>query len=512
MTLLRISRCLSVATIVAGLASVAVPERASADEIRVSDTAGFVAALDRAKPGDVILLGEVHFPILQVAKRSYSGRVRIVGTALTRLAGLAIRESQNISVENVMVTPLGDNGARVSVDKSSEIEFRRVRFLGVEGKGRGVELDIARDSSRVTVIESEFTLCRSGRPCLQPGGRDISVLRSNFHDCFDCDMVRGGGSGVTLVGNTFERALRGSGRTHNDLVQILGGGPWTIVGNRFGERNAGAAQIYINPNRNNVSNRIHDVKILSNIFRGEMNYAIRLGAGQESGVGAPQGIMIANNTILSGRLSAIWLTDPWEKASLERRPVIANNIFAVSAPALCKRARTVSNLAFKGVPCSPTDRVGLAELDPSGAPLPGNLLVVDQADPAYAPPIDFYSRRRQGRPDRGAIEVGALTGSLPLHLSAPTRLTLKVAALQARKWRFTIRVRVAGAERVTARLVVQGRLRAFKTQDARATNRVALTLALPRDARRPGGALVRLQASSADGRLARRTVSVQIRR
>jgi hypothetical protein len=494
----------------AGLASLAVPERAYADEIAVTEAAGFEAALDRAKAGDVIRLGAVPFPILEITKRSYPGRVRIIGSPLTRLAGLEIRQSRNVSVENVLVTPLGDGHATVKLDDSSEIEFHRVRFVGLAGKGRGVRLDIGRGSSRITVVESEFTLCRG--PCLQPGGREISVVRSNFHDCFDCDMIRGGGVGVTLVGNTFERALHGSGRTHNDLVQVLGGGPWTIVGNRFGERNVGAAQIYINPNRNNVSNPIHDVKILSNIFHGEMNYAIRLGTGEKSDVGAPRGILIANNTILSGRLSAIWLTDPWENASLERRPVIANNILAVSAPALCSRAHTVSNLVVKGVACAPSDRVGVAQLDSSGAPLPGSRLVIDQADPSYAPPTDFYGRNRRGRPDLGAIELAALPSAVALRLAAPTRLVLKLGVLRAHKWRFTIRVQVAGAERVSARLIVRGRLRTVSTKAARGKSTVTLSLAVPRDARRPNAALVLLRASSADGRLAQRTVRVQIRR
>jgi hypothetical protein len=506
---LRSTFCLVVG---AAVALLALPERAHAEEIAVSDPAQFQAALDRVKAGDVIRLGDAQFPALDVIKRSYPGRVRIVGSPLTTLAGLEIRQSRNISVESLVVTPSGDGDATVKVDESSEIEFRRVRFLGGEGKGRGVDLDIGRGSSRVTVVESEFTLCRSGRPCLQPGGREISVLRSNFHDCFDCDMIRGGGSSVTVVGNTFERALRGSGRTHNDLIQILGGGPWTIVGNRFGEREFGAAQIYINPGLGNSSNPIHDVKILSNIFHGEMAYAIRLGVGQQSDVGAPRGVLIANNTILSGRLSAIWLNDPWASAPLEKRPVIANNILAVSAPALCSRARTFSNLAFKGVACSTSDRVGVAQLDSSGAPLPGSRLVIDRADPAYAPPTDFYGRHRRGRPDLGAIEVAGLPSAVALRLAAPTRLTLRVGALQARGWRFTIRVRVAGAERVSARLIVRGRLRAVTTRDARGRSAVTLTLTVPRDARRPSAALVTLQASSADGRLAQRTVRVQIRR
>jgi hypothetical protein len=512
MTVVRIFRCLLVAAALASLALLAIPGRGSADEIAVTDAEGFEAALNSAKAGDVIQLGAVHFPVLQIQRRSYAGRVRIVGTALTTLAGLKISWSRNISVENVIVTPSGEDDARVPVDKSSEIEFNSVRFIGGEGKSRGVELDIGRGSSRVSVVESEFTLCRSGRPCLQPGGTDVSVLRSNFHDCFDCDMIRGGGSGVTLVGNTFERALRGSGKNHNDLIQILGGGPWTIVGNRFGERGAGAASIYVNPNRRNATNPIHDVKILSNILHGEMHYAIRVGVGQKSGVGAPRGVLIANNTILAGRTSAIWLTDPWEQAPVEQRPVIANNILAVSAPVLCGRARTFSNLVFKGKACSQTDRVGRAELDSSRAPLPGSTLVIDRADPAYAPATDYYGRSRRGLPDLGAVEFAGLRESEPLHLLAPASLTPRLSALRADNWRVAVPVRVVGAQKLSARLIVRGRSRTSVTRSVRGLRAVTVALSLPQDVRQAGSALVALQASSSDGRLAHRSVLVLIRR
>jgi hypothetical protein len=511
MTVVRIFRCLLVAAALASLALLAIPGRGSADEIAVTDLAGFDAALDRAKAGDVIHLGAVRFPVLQIKRRSYPGKVRIVGTALTTLAGLRISWSRNISVENVIISPFADTDAKVPVDKSSAIEFNGVRFVGGEEKGRGVELDIGRGSFQVSVVDSEFTLCRSGRPCLQPGGRDVSVLRSNFHDCYDCDMIRGGGSGVTISGNTFERAFRGSGKNHNDLIQIMGGGPWTIVGNRFGERDAGAASVYLNPNPRNATNPIHDVKILSNIFHGDMNYAIRVGVGQKSRVGAPRETVIANNTILAGRTSAIWLTDPWEQAPVEQRPVIANNILAMSARELCGRARTFSNLVFKGAPCGPSDRVGRAQLDASAAPLPGSTLVIDRADPAYAPASDYYGRSRRGPPDLGAIEFAGPPDYEPLRLLAPARLTPRVAALRARKWRLPVPVTVVGAQKLSARLIVRGRSRTAMTRTVRGLRAVMILLFLPGDLRRPGPALVSLQASSSDGRLAQHTVRVQIR-
>jgi hypothetical protein len=387
-----------------------IPERLrdGARELTVIDGKAFKRALRRAQPGDVLRLANGTFPKLSVKNRRFSSPVRIAGSGATKLDGLSIRDSHNVVFEDLLVTPSGPFNARVNIQASSAIGFARVRFVGVE-RGRGVELDVGRSSSEVWVEESEFTRCRKGRPCLQPGGKNIRVANSRFHDCFDCDFVRGGGSGVTLAGNVFERALRERPGNHNDLIQIMGGGPWTMVGNRFGELDAGAAQIYINPHPRNDTNPIHDVRIVSNVFTGDMYFAVRLGVGRRSVVGAPRNVSVINNTILSGRASAVFLTRGWQELRLEQRPLLANNIFAIQGPSVCARARTSSNLILQGRPCSADDVLATSiSLDALGRPTSRTSVVIDRADATHAPPTDFYGRGRKGIPDIGAIEVDRL--------------------------------------------------------------------------------------------------------
>ena len=48
--------------------------------------------------------------------------------------------------------------------------------------------------------------------------------------------------------------------------------------------------------------------------------------------------------------------------------------------------------------------VGDAKLDFRGRPTAASTLVIDQADPAYAPSRDLLDHRRVGPPDIGAFE------------------------------------------------------------------------------------------------------------
>jgi hypothetical protein len=255
----------------------------------------------------------------------------------------------------------------------------------------------------VLVFDSEFTQCRANKACLLAHGSAISIQSTRFHDCFDCDMIRGAGSRVSISGSSFDRALRGLHGNHNDLIQVMGGGPWTISANRFGMRQGGAAQVYVNPGIRNTTKPIHDVTIASNIFTGTMAFALFVAGGQKSGIGAPRNVRIVNNTILSGSQSAVRLSDAFRTLAPDERPIVANNIFAVSNGALCGAAAMSRNLIEKGRGCK-GDLKGLARLADDEAPTPQSRLVIDRAVPRYAPARDFYGRVRIRRPDLGAVE------------------------------------------------------------------------------------------------------------
>jgi hypothetical protein len=85
---------------------------------------------------------------------------------------------------------------------------------------------------------------------------------------------------------------------------------------------------------------------------------------------------------------------------------VANNILSRVIESSCGRGRFVSNLVLSGAACA-QDRTGDANLDANtAAPTAQSSLVVNKADPRYAPKTDFYGRQRRGLPDLGAIELG----------------------------------------------------------------------------------------------------------
>jgi hypothetical protein len=403
---------LLVASACAGAESAAQPSapQAGGPIIAVQDEASFKAALAKARAGTTIQLVDGDYPQLTVEKRSFAAPVFIVGSRNAKLAGIDFVGSINLVLKGVTITPPADVTAKITIEESSrKIVIDRVL---VDGRDEDVGAFVRTEhgTSDVTVRNSELTNCGRGGTCIRPGALNLRVVGNRFYDCRSCTFIKGG-VGVLVRGNTFDLAhnVRCTGGPlscpHNDLIQIMGGGPWTLVGNRFGDYEAGAAQVYVNPSLTNDTKPIHDVLIASNIFAGNGGQAIRIGVGQKSATPPPKNVRIVNNTILSGRRDTLFLTDPWAQIPLGEGPLVANNILMSLNPSICGRGRLVRNLVLRRPSC-PNNPTGNAKLDKrTAAPTAKSLLVVDKADPRYAPKTDFYGRLRRGPPDLGAIEL-----------------------------------------------------------------------------------------------------------
>lgn len=383
----------------AGPASPTGTEASSTDtSSSTADAKAFERAIDSAGPGTTIRLQEGSYESLEVEGKEFSAPVRIVGSAATTVGEIRVEDSRNVAFEGFVVAPATtETEAVVSVKDSEDVSFLRIRFDG-RSERQGVRLKVHRDSVGVSVVESDFTKCRSY--CVQPGGDSIEILRSRFHDLSESDAVKGGGSDVTVADSTFDRAVPGEAHSHhNDFIQVMGGGPWLIARNRFGHRKFGAAQIYVNAGSGKEEGElIEDVQIVSNLFTGDMAFAIRIG-------GDTARVSIVNNTILSGHMSGIRFADSLASLPESERPLVANNVIAVASERLCEGARTEANVFLKGAACSPTDRTAELQFDESGQPTSSLELLVDAADPDYAPETDLRGRRRDDSPDIGALEL-----------------------------------------------------------------------------------------------------------
>jgi hypothetical protein len=371
------------------------------------------AALAVARPGDVIRLADRAYPAgLVVYGAQYAGMVQIVGSRSAVLGSLLVKDDSNVTVSGLTIEPpAGGPPALLTVKNSTGIVIDSVLVDGRD-ESIGATLDLQSTASNVTVQNSELTDCGSMGTCVLPGASGLLLQGNSFHDCLDCDFVRGlaYGAGVTISGNSFDRAVRGSCAggpcNHNDHVQILGGGPWTIVGNRFGDRNAGAASVYVSTAANDHSYPVHDVLVDDNLLAGDAGLrGVWIGAGAGGGAGVPRNVQIVNNTILSGTDNGVFLPPGWLRQPAAARPLVANNVIAFGRATGCGGAAFSSNLVEQGATCpGSTDLTGAANLDASGRPTVESTRLVDAADPEYAPLLDYDGLPRVGLPDIGAFE------------------------------------------------------------------------------------------------------------
>lgn len=370
----------------------------------VTDAASFHAALALVRGGDTIRLADAAYAPLTVRRLDFDQPVTISGGRGARLEEITFDEASGFVLAGVSVTPPAAEQARVHVmDRSREITIRDVLVDG-RAEDAGATITTEESTSDVTIRDSEITNCGRGSKCVDPKAANLTIVGNEFHDCISCVFVKGYTTGVTIAGNTFDRSIPGvcdrHRCPHNDQIAIFGGGPWTIVGNRFGTIDRAPAQIYVNPV---LGGPVHDLTIESNLFADEAGVAVRIGVGAGRKFGPPVRVDVVNNTMLSGHNTAVYLNEPWADVPAGKRPLVANNVFAEQRGAHCERARFVSNLAEEGTEC-PGIQIGPPNLDPDGLPTPRSTLVIDRADPRYAPPTDFFGRGRFGPPDRGAFE------------------------------------------------------------------------------------------------------------
>jgi hypothetical protein len=162
-----------------------------------------------------------------------------------------------------------------------------------------------------------------------------------------------------------------------------------------------------------------DVRIVNNVFLRDDPLApgiiARVGilAGTRATARVPLRLEIVNNTILSGApkghaaASSIVLSPHYSDVLRRNRPLIANNVIGslMEAGLVCGRdRRSIQDVVVSGTGCSQTDAVGDPMLDPHGRPTAASTMVIDLANPTFAPPVDIDGTARVGPPDIGAYE------------------------------------------------------------------------------------------------------------
>ncbi|HET6172650.1 MAG TPA: hypothetical protein VFD90_08595 [Gaiellales bacterium] len=366
----------------------------------------FKAALKRVNvSGGTIRLPAGRVAPLQLFDLTPNRPIRLVGRPSTRLSGISIKRSKRIAVSGLRITPDGQP-AIADVSASSDISFRNVRFLGTQ-EDLGVALQLDPDDQNITVAQAEFAHCQHGLACILAQGRGLVIDHVRFHDVRDADVIRGAADDVTISDSDLHDALAGThSDNHNDLIQILGGGPWTIVRCHFGVRSNGAAQVYVDP-RSGPAGDVHDVHVESSLFTGsneDMFFAINVREPAQSSVPLASGVEFVNNTIVSANIAAIVLADQYAQVSSGRRPLVQNNILGRQKHPLCDVARMVTNVIGSGASC-PGDHRGSPGLDGKGRPAAASASLLGHGTADGAPATDLYGRKRADPPSIGAVEL-----------------------------------------------------------------------------------------------------------
>jgi hypothetical protein len=514
---LRIALAALAVPVVAACAGGTAAARADLDTLQVKDAASFQTALGKAKAGDTIQLADGTYAPLVLDKKHFAPAIRVVGSRNARIGSITFTGSSGIVVQGITLTPAGSEQARILIAAGTkDITLDDIVVNGRDQK-LGAFVETKEGTSDITIQNSDITNCGQKTGCIRPAAANLRVLKNHFFDCRSCIFIKGGTDGATITGNTFSLATPGSctgGQLvcpHNDLIAIFGGGPWMITGNRFGQIRGGTAQIYMNPGASNHDRPIHDVFVASNIFTGDLGYAIRVGVGGKAGVGPPKNVRIINNTILSGKFSSVHMNPPWKSVPKEQQPIVANNILGKLDKNECDMSRTSHNLILSGAGCASTDHVGQANLAFASevpVPTPSSTQVIDRADPTYAPKTDFFGNPRKGVPDIGAIEFS--TAFAQLKLGAPSSLSRRLSAVRAGGWRLVIPLTFNVTENLRVRLLVKNRIILTTTRRVSGKTHYKLVILLPAKARKAGSLILNLTASASGMKPVTRSVRIRL--
>jgi Right handed beta helix region len=410
----------ALAALAVTLVCLAPAAHAQSTAVSVGSVSEFESAVDALRTsGGTIRLQPRAYGELVIPARS-ARPLRIVGTNGTQVERMVLDHTQHVSLEGLRVSPRTQD-ALLDVRGSEHVVLSNL-LVTAQGTPYSAQLRLP-DSRYVTIRRSTFTHCGDRSPdwsnclLLWRWSSYITIEDSWFHDCYGCDFIHGRfGWNLTIRRNRFERALFCRFDRvrcgHNDLIELFRGTGLRVEGNHFGVYRLGGAQLYI-------TNATDHVTIVNNVFVGTdprvRGYTSRVALviGSKESPRVPRYVRVLNNTILTGATrkdgyeGSIRLSSRYGGMKRARRPIIANNVIALlrSSWPVCSAAQgSISNVIVHGEGCSSSDLVGDPALDRRGQPTSASTLLIDTANPRFAPRQDITGRRRGSAPDIGAFE------------------------------------------------------------------------------------------------------------
>jgi Right handed beta helix region len=386
----------------------------------VTSAAGFetaVAAM-RSSGGTITLRPGTYPTKMRIGPRA-SQRLIISGPARGRavVRAIVLDHTQAVTIHKIHVRAMARDGG-IHAISSLHIKLHNLTFTAITTTRKvGLNLD---HSSHVMVDHSAFAHCGDNTPrwsmCILPRFASyVTIEHNRFHDCRGCDFIHGrAGPNLLIKSNTFNRALACHHTWvkcgHQDMIELFLANGMVVRDNIFGVNQFGGAQLY-------MALAVDHVRVLDNLFRASDPRAPtvvpRAGilVGTKAALRVPHDVDIINNTILSGSPfhGSLSIVVSHRYLGLKRawRPLVANNILGkqLSPNLVCPRLRrSTHNVIEQGVACGTTDVVGDPLLSARERPTAASDLLIDKANPTYAPIFDLSGHRRRGPPDIGAYE------------------------------------------------------------------------------------------------------------
>lgn len=226
--------------------------------------------IQSARPGDVILLGEGAYGVMNLNGKKFPEpgiRVQAARGAKAVFTRLGIQGSEGIEVRGVEVA-LDDNPFAVMVNGSTRI---RLKSLAIHALGTGPSSAMMlRNSDHVSVVDCDVRQIGTGINFLDSDRLDIT---GNHFSDIEVDAIRGSGSNIDVENNT-ATSFHPKPGDHPDFIQFWGSKSHPTDGNiiksNVYERGAGevAQGVFIEDNQN--------ITISGNVLVGSMYNAISL--------------------------------------------------------------------------------------------------------------------------------------------------------------------------------------------------------------------------------------------
>ena len=213
--------------------------RGPAGEQVVSNPSELAAAMKSSHAGDVIDLAPGDYGDVTLRRIDVGGVVTIASRdvgATAKLTSLNIEGSKGINLRNVEISANG--GPAVRISNSTDVKLDGVNVHGpmIEGSIGGGNGIFIRNSSNVTVINSD--LHNLGNALAHLDSDHLTISHNQFHD-IRVDGIHGGGSSnVEITSNVFRNFFR-SPKEHPDAIQF-----WTT----------------------NTKESAHDIKVADNMI------------------------------------------------------------------------------------------------------------------------------------------------------------------------------------------------------------------------------------------------------